>query len=285
MQLELKSALKPAMCSLAAAIQPRVLVHAHGSGNYGESGSSAFYTIDTLPQTLVDMPPPERPLVRTDLELDRLAFFIDDVLSEDEADALAACGESIFALNGHSRMAPGIQTPPGMRQNMAAHWYPSAQEAQRFLGPLYERFRHLVPPTLGGTPLHDTLNEKIAIFKYDVGDQFKRHTDGFFPGQGCNEQGDGVDSWEGVQSGMSILLYLNGESDGIVGGHTRLWSADGSRHVDVAPRKGRALFFRHGYGHDSVMHAGGVVEAGSEPKMIARINLLYGERRGSEPMY
>ena len=61
MQLELKSALKPAMCSLAAAIQPRVLVHAHGSGNYGESGSSAFYTIDTPPPPPLELPPPPPP--------------------------------------------------------------------------------------------------------------------------------------------------------------------------------------------------------------------------------
>ena len=121
-------------------------------------------------------------------------------------------------------------------------------------------------------------------FKYVEGDRFDRHVDGLFPGQGCNEQGDGVDQWPGVQSGMSILFYLNDESDGVVGGHTRLWSADGSRYVDVQPRKGRALFFRRG-SSDAVLHAGLPIATGSEPKVMALINLAYGERRGTKPMH
>merc|ERR1719313_3011462 len=43
--------------SLAASIQPRVLVSTRGSGNYGESGSAAFYTIDesSFPSALREM--------------------------------------------------------------------------------------------------------------------------------------------------------------------------------------------------------------------------------------
>ena len=270
---------------LAAAIKPRELVTVTGSGNYGESGRSAFYTIDELPPVLAAMTPPEQPLERIDLNLPgRLAFIIDGVLSDEEADAMVACAESIYELNGHSRMAPGIQTPPGMRLNMAAHWYPSRAAASKLFPPLYERFRHLVPQKLGGMPLHEALSEKIAQFKYGDGDRFSRHTDGHFQGQGCNERGDGVDEWLGVRSGMSILLYLNDQDDGFVGGETRLWGADGQHFVDVKPRKGRALFFRHGHGPDSVMHAGLPV-SGGVPKYIARINLAYGERHGTEPLY
>ena len=66
------------------------------------------------------------------------------------------------------------------------------------------------------------------------------------------------------------------ESDGLDGGETRLWSADGSHHFDVLPRKGRALFFRRG-SHDAVLHAGLPVR-GAVPKYMALINLAYGER-------
>ena len=53
-----------------------------------------------------------------------------------------------------------------------------------------------------------------------------------------------------------MLLYLNdSDTDGLEGGETRLWSADGSIHYDVKPRKGRALFFRRG-APDAVLHAG-----------------------------
>jgi hypothetical protein len=214
---------------------------------------------------------------------ERRSSTVDGVLSPDEADALAACAEAVLQDNGFSRFAPGISTPPGMRVNMAAHWYPAHAAAPSFLGPLLERFRQLVPATLGGLPLYSRLSEKVAQFKYNRGDHFNRHVDGLFPGQGCNARGDGVDAWSGVQSGMSILLYLNdAPTDGLVGGETRLWSADGRSHVDVTPRKGRALFFRRGSA-DAVLHAGLPVR-GDVPKYMALINLAYGEQVGIEPL-
>jgi len=271
-----------------ASPKPRVLQPMVGSGNFGESGSSAVYTFDHLPHTLAEMPPePPQTLQRVELvELgqDRLAFYIDHVLSQEEAEALAGCAEAILDLNGHSRLAPGIQTPPGMRINMAAHWYPSRAEVPGFLGSLMARFRHLVPQSLGGLPLYEHLNEKIAQFKYDgPRDRFDRHVDGLFPGSGSNQEGDGIEQWHGVQSGMSVLFYLNDETDGVVGGETRLWSADGTQHVDVKPMKGRALFFRRGSA-DAVQHAGLPVAPGSSPKIMALINLNYGVREGSEPV-
>jgi len=268
----------------------RPLVSSRGSGNHGESGQSSFYTIDELPPALARMkhssPPPLQSLQRTDIDLgpDRLAFYIDNVLSHDEADALASCAEAVLEHNGHSRLAPGIQTPPGMRINEAAHWYPSHALAPRFFGALFDRFRSLVPPTLDGLPLHHRLSEKIAQFKYGDGDRFNRHVDGLFPGQGANEAGDGVDEWTGVVSGMSILFYLNdGPNDGLIGGETRLWSADASKYVDVTPAKGRALFFRRG-SYDAVLHAGLPV-SGGVPKYMALINLAYGEQTGMSPMF
>lgn len=43
-----------------------------------------------------------------------------------------------------------------------------------------------------------------------------------------------------------MLLYLNGPAEGVQGGNTRLFRPDGSA-VEVEPRKGSALFFRHGH--------------------------------------
>ena len=270
----------------AASIKPRVLVSVQGSGNFGESGASAFYTLDELLPALSDMKLHAAPLERTDIDLgpNRLAFYIDNVLTPAEADALAACAESILEHNGHSRVAPGINTPPGMRVNMAAHWFPSYEAAPRLLGPIFDRIRGLVPTTLDGLPLYGALSQKVAQFKYDKGDQFQRHVDGLFPGQGSNERGDGVEEWRGVVSGMSVLFFLNdGESDGLEGGETRLWTADGSRFVDVRPRKGRALLFRRG-SPDAVLHAGLPV-TGEVPKYMALVNLAYGERTGTTPLY
>lgn len=288
--------------SLAASVHPRVLVSTRGSGNYGESGTAAFYTIDelSLPPALRDMPssPPSttengaaaarRELERVDLDLGpgRLAFYIDGVLTHDEADALAACAEAVLEQNGHSRTAPGIHTPPGMRVNEAAHWYPSHAAAPKLLGPVLDRIRSLVPSELDGMALHPRLSEKVAQFKYIPGDKFKRHVDGVFPGQGANEEGTGVIEWTGVVSGMSMLFFLNdGPNDGLVGGETRLWSADGQKRIDVTPRKGRVLLFRRG-SHDAVLHAGMPVagEEGGTPKYMALINLAYGTQTGTKPL-
>jgi hypothetical protein len=134
-------------------------------------------------------------------------------------------------------------------------------------------------------PLYPKLSEKVAQFKYNPGgdDCFHRHVDGLFPGQGANQQGNGVDEWMGVVSGMSILFFCNDEAtDGLKGGETRLWSANGSHFVDVNPRKGRALFFRRG-SPNAVVHAGLPVE-GEVPKYMALINLAYGVPTGTRPL-
>ena len=81
----------------------------------------------------------------------------------------------------------------------------------------------------------------------------------------------GIEEWPGVASQLSMLLYLN---DGFEGGATRLFRFDDGSPVDVAPKKGSALFFRHGFSRRSVLHAGLPV-SGSLPKYVARLNVLY----------
>lgn len=299
------SAYQSRISCMASSLQPRVLVQTRGSGNYGESGPSAFYTFDQLPSALVGSSSAtanntsswaeQNPngLERVDLDLgpDRLAFTIDNVLTADEADALASCAEAVLESNGHSRVAPGIHTPPGMRINEAAHWYPptftNTEEAPtNILDSIFQRIQALVPATLDGMSLYPRLSEKVAQFKYAPGgDKFSPHIDGLFPGQGRNTKGDGIDEWQGVVSGLSLLLYLNDEDhDGLIGGQTRLWSADGSHFVDVTPQKGRLLAFRRG-SPNAVLHAGLEVDPESAaPKYMALVNLAYGTQTGTRPL-
>ncbi|CAJ1969128.1 unnamed protein product [Cylindrotheca closterium] len=284
------SAYQARISSLAASITPRVLLSSSGTGNYGESGKADFYTIDELPMALPkeDSSFNKEELQRVDIELgpDRQAFVIDNVLTPEESDALAACAEAILDSNGHSRVAPGIRTPPGMRINEAAHWFPPL-ESSSFLAAIYHRIEHLVPKSVEGPsgrqiPLYKELNGRVAHYKYNKGDQFNRHIDGLFPGQGANPEGNGVDDWTGVVSGFSLIFYLNDLEDGLEGGETRLWSRDGSVYKDITPRKGRVLAFRRG-SHDAVLHAGLQV-TGDVPKYMALIYLMYGERTGTRPM-
>ena len=196
-----------------------------------------------------------------------LAFEIRGLLLPGEADALVQASERF----GYREEAPGISTPPGMRMNKSVHWMADAATMQA----LFARMAHLLPPDVQGRPLFPRLSERINMYRYDDGDVFNRHTDGDWPGYSLSEDRRRIHEWDGPsRSGLTMLLYLNGPQDGVHGGNTRLFRRDG-RPVDVTPSKGSALFFRHGFGPDSVMHVGMPVR-GTVPKYVARINVMFG---------
>ena len=184
-----------------------------------------------------------------------------------EADCIVAASEHF----GYREEAPGISTPPGMRMNKSVHWV--ADEA--LLGPMMQRIQPLLPPAIGGAALHGQLSHRINMYRYDDNDVFNRHIDGDWPGYGLDPSRRWMQEWSGLRSCLTMLLYLNDPSDGVVGGNTQLLGRDG-RWVDVTPRKGAALFFRHGFSPDSVPHIGARV-SGAVPKYVARINVLYGD--------
>ena len=204
---------------------------------------------------------------RRDIDLGGLlAFEIDEVVTADEADSLVAASE-VF---GFREEAPGIATPPGMRMNKSVHWV--ADEA--LLGPVMDRIRPLLPPTMDDLWLQDRLSHRINMYRYDDQDVFNRHIDGDWPGYGLDAERRTMQEWPDQRSCLTMILYLNGPEDGVVGGQTRLLARDG-RWVDVTPRKGAALFFRHGFTPDSVIHIGAQV-SGPVSKYVARINVMYG---------
>jgi hypothetical protein len=203
---------------------------------------------------------------RTDIELGGLiAFLISDVITPEEADAIVEASERF----GYRDEAPGIQTPPGMRMNKAVHWVADEQT----LGPIFDRIAHLLPHEIDGAPLHPALSRRIKMYRYDAEDVFNPHTDGDWPGYGLTPDRRQMDDWPGMRSCFSMLLYLNGPEDGVQGGSTRLFRPDRG-HVDVTPKKGSALFFRHGFGPRSVLHEGCRV-FGEVSKYVARINVMY----------
>ncbi|CAD5367041.1 P4Hc domain-containing protein [Rubrivivax sp. A210] len=210
---------------------------------------------------------PELSPVRRDIDLGGLlAFAIDELMTAAEADAIIRRAEQL----GFRDEAPGIQTPPGMRMNKTVHWVADDQ----LLGPIFERMRHLLPPEIDGEALHPRLSHRINMYRYDAGDVFNRHIDGDWPGFGLDPERRRMLQWPALRSKLTMLLYLNDAGDGVRGGSTRLYGR-GTTVVEVQPRKGAALFFRHGFGPFSVSHVGSQVGAG-EPKYVARINVLYG---------
>ncbi|WDZ95780.1 2OG-Fe(II) oxygenase [Herbaspirillum sp. WKF16] len=203
---------------------------------------------------------------RTDLVLPGLmAFIIDNVVTATEADALIAWSEKL----GYRSEAPGISTPPGMRMNKTVHWVAE----QDLLGPILERISPLLPKEIDGDVLHDRLSHRINMYRYDADDVFNRHLDGDWPGFGLSADGTSMLEWPGLRSKLTMLLYLNDANDGVRGGSTLLYGHRGEI-LEVQPRKGAALFFRHGFHTQSVAHVGARVDAGT-PKYVARINVMY----------
>mmetsp|Transcript_14597 Transcript_14597/g.34459 ORF Transcript_14597/g.34459 Transcript_14597/m.34459 type:complete len:263 (+) Transcript_14597:129-917(+) len=205
---------------------------------------------------------------RTDIPLHgQLAFVIDNVLTPEECDEIIRAGETM----GFIDAAPGIRTPPGMRMNKACHWI--ADESLQ--GGILARIRHLLPERLDGDLLHDKLSHRVALYKYNAGDVFRKHIDGQFPGYSLSEDRQEVLTWEDdLISKLTLLIYLNGAEEGVSGGATELYSRDGTTHA-VTPKKGSALLFQHGPDmQTSVFHSGTEVHVGM-PKYVARINVMY----------
>ncbi|NCV63050.1 MAG: hypothetical protein EBW49_03805, partial [Betaproteobacteria bacterium] len=147
---------------------------------------------------------------RHDIDLGGLlAFVIEDLVTDQEADAIVVASERM----GYREEAPGIATPPGMRMNKSVHWM--ADDAM--MTPLFQRMAHLLPPVLAGADLLPALSHRINMYRYDDSDVFNLHTDGSWPGYSLNEDRTEMQVWdERINSGLTMLLYLNGAADGVV---------------------------------------------------------------------
>lgn len=196
---------------------------------------------------------------------DKLAFQVDGVISAEESERLIAFTEEL----GFRAAAPGIQTPPGMRQNTTVHWMVHPKDAET----LYGRIASFIPPVLEGRENMQALSHRFNTYRYVAGQQFRPHLDGDWPGYCVNPKTHHLEYWKTGRSMLSMLLYLNGQKEGVEGGDTLLLEA--GRVVErVMPRRGRALFFRHGIHPLSVLHAGDVLGEGT-PKYVIRINIMY----------
>lgn len=200
--------------------------------------------------------------LRSPIKLDdSLAFVIDNVLSSKECEKIIQITEAM----GYRPEAPGIQTPPGMRMNQSVHWLCEAP----ILNTIYHRIHHLLPQEIEGCSLHSRLSQRINFYKYQQGDVFNKHTDGAWPGFGFDKTGQRMIQWQDAESMLTMLLYLN---DNFLGGETELFGR--RKNIDVSPVTGSALFFRHGFGADSVVHSGKTITDNGN-KYVARINILY----------
>lgn len=122
---------------------------------------------------------------------------------------------------------------------------------------LYQRLCGLLPTCFQGIWTPIGLNERLRLYRYDIGQHFEWHRDGYF------RRTD--DEW----SLFTFMVYLN---DGFEGGATSFSvhetgvAPDGT--LRVIPKKGMALLFHH-----PVVHRGDPVTAGR--KYVLRTDVMY----------
>lgn len=111
---------------------------------------------------------------------------------------------------------------------------------------LWSRITDYIPRRLGSWTASG-VNERFRFYRYDVGQQFNWHYDGYFERD------------NGERSQLTFMVYLNSEFEG---GETTL------ERLDIKPEKGLALFFVH-----QIRHKGQPVIKGR--KYVLRTDVMY----------
>ncbi|KAF8577254.1 hypothetical protein K439DRAFT_1418386 [Ramaria rubella] len=108
-----------------------------------------------------------------------------------------------------------------------------------------------------------SLNTNIRLYRYSQGEHFGRHYD------------DSVrDPETGAQSEWTLLIYLTGEAQGVVGGQTVFYPESLGKpkeEIIVPLTRGTALLHRHG--SECILHEGRPVLKGT--KYILRSDLMF----------
>jgi predicted 2-oxoglutarate/Fe(II)-dependent dioxygenase YbiX len=121
---------------------------------------------------------------------------------------------------------------------------------------LYQRLSDDLAPRFQRTWTRVAFNERLRLYRYDIGQQFDWHRDGYF--QRPN----------GERSFFTFMVYLNDDFDG---GATS-FSDDGfgfpGGMLRITPAKGMGLLFHH-----PILHRGDPVTTGR--KYVLRTDVMY----------
>lgn len=186
------------------------------------------------------------------VELSRGSFLVHNLCTQEE------CLESIEACEreGFSEAPVTTNQGPVMMSHIRDNERVMIDDAA-WASRLYERLKPFIPEHLATIPYKDRayravgLNERLRFYRYQPGQSFKMHRDGYF---------QRADSME--RSFLTVLLYLN---QSMTGGETLLYVGD---TIDVTPETGQILCFRHELLHEAVP-----VETGR--KYVLRTDVMY----------
>jgi hypothetical protein len=180
------------------------------------------------------------------LDGDRI-FVIRDFLTTDECHSLIARSEGAGYETASIATAAGPLIDTEVRDNARL-----VTDDPGMADALWQRASAFVPPFTGGWHVLG-LNERFRFYRYDVGQKFRLHYDGFFRRD------------DREQSQLTFMIYLN---DGFTGGETKFYLDDRTLHVVVQPGCGLALVFAH-----RQLHEGAPVLNGR--KYVLRTDVMY----------
>jgi len=176
-----------------------------------------------------------------------------DFLSAAECDDYIRLGESRGFEDAPVTTAQGMVIMKDVRNNDRV-MFDDPERAQA----LYARLSVYLSPLFQKKWTPVGLNERLRLYRYDVGQLFDWHYDGHFSRS------------NGERSMFTFMVYLN---DDFAGGATSFsqvgdWVPSIGDMIRITPAKGMALLFHH-----PILHRGDAVTAGR--KYVLRTDVMY----------
>jgi len=173
-----------------------------------------------------------------------LAFFVDGLLDGPACATLIERYEALGFERAPITTARGFVFDEELRNNTRV-----MEDSPALAAALWAMLAPHVPPTLHGRWRAIGLNERFRVYRYEPGQRFAPHFDGYFRRH------------DGEESAYTVMVYLN---EGFTGGHTNLLELQRT----IVPRVGRAGLFQH-----HILHEGAEVTAGV--KYALRTDVMY----------
>ena len=173
----------------------------------------------------------------------RRAFTLDKVLSAEECAAFIAQAEAVGFTEAPVTTARGFVQMPELRNNRRV-----ILDDEALAATIWARLRAWFAEEGGVRPVG--LNERFRVYRYDPGQFFGAHRDGWYHRPGTCER-----------SVYTVLLYLNDDFDG---GETTFVA----HHRAARPQTVRALCFVH-----PLLHEGSTVRRGR--KYVLRTDVMF----------
>ena len=177
------------------------------------------------------------------------AFVIPNVLTPDQCAAYIDLSEKIGYEPATITTEAGAELRPDVRNNDRV-----IHDDPELAATLWGLVKDYLPETVKDRTRLG-LNERFRFYRYDPGQRFEWHLDGFFERE------------NGERSLYTVLFFLN---DNFEGGETRFRVRDdaGVKTVPVKPVTGHILIFQH-----EILHEGAAVTAGR--KYILRTDVMF----------